>query len=132
MGGRGAFLNINTGDFTFKTGGQIYHTVGEVDGVKFLVQEDGKSGRKVPDYSHSADTKYALIAKGEVKSIAVYKGHQLVKSYDLQHAHYEPTLGKKLGWHYHTDIYHKTPAHELSETDILFVNKVLKEAKKYL
>ena len=38
MGGRGVFKNINTGDFSFVEGGQIYHTVGFDDGIKYLIK----------------------------------------------------------------------------------------------
>lgn len=132
MGGRGAFVNIDTGDFAFIDGGQIYHTVGFDDGIKYLIQEKGHTGQKVPDYSHTADRIYVLLSNGKVKSIGIYENHFKVKSIDLLHTHYEPTLGKKLGWHYHTDLGHKSPAHELSKSDMELVYKVLKGAKKYL
>lgn len=132
MGGRGAFKNVNIGDFTFIDGGQVYHTVGFDEGIKYLVQEEGRGGQKVPDYSHAENTIYVLLSKGKVKSIGVYENHNKVKSYDLLHTHYEPTLNKKLGWHYHTDLEHKAPAHELSQSEIEFVQKILKGARKYL
>lgn len=132
MGGRGAFINVNLGDFTFVEGGQIYHAVGFEDGIKYLIQENGHTGQKVPDYSHSSDRIYVLLSKGQVKSIGIYENHIKVKSIDLTHTHYEPTLGKRLDWHYHTDLEHKAPVHELSKADIDLVNKILKGAKKYL
>lgn len=132
MGGRGAFRNVNTGNFTFIDNGQKYHAVGFDDGIRYLIQEEAFSGQKVPDYSHTADRIYALLSKGKVKSIGVYENHIKIKSIDLSHKHYEPTLKKKLDWHYHTDLEHKEPAHELSKKDIELVNKILKGAKKYL
>ena len=50
MGSRGAFVNVNTKDFTFVDDGQTYHSIGEVDGVKVLVRDKGSV--KAPDYSH--------------------------------------------------------------------------------
>lgn len=132
MGGRGVFKNINTGDFSFVEGGQIYHTVGFDDGIKYLIQEEGHTGQKVPDYSHTADRIYVLLSKGKVKSIGIYENHVKVKSIDLLHTHYEPTLGKTLEWHWHPDLEHKLPARELSNDDTKLVKKILKGAKKYL
>ena len=34
MGGRGAFLNVNTGNFTFVENGRRYVTLGEIDGIQ--------------------------------------------------------------------------------------------------
>ena len=34
MGSRGAFENVDLGNFHFKEGGQNYHSVGEVDGIQ--------------------------------------------------------------------------------------------------
>lgn len=132
MGGRGAFRNVNTGDFTFVNGGQIYHAVGFDEGIKYLIQEEGHTGQKVPDYSHTGDRIYVLLSKGKVKSIGIYENHIKIKSIDLLHTHYEPTLGKRLDWHYHTDLEHKEPAHELSKSDMELVQRILKGAKKYL
>lgn len=32
MGSRGAFADVNAGNFTFVDGGQTYHSLGEIDG----------------------------------------------------------------------------------------------------
>ena len=132
MGSRGAFIDINIGNFVFKEGGQIYHTIGIEDGIKYIIQDDHHGGKKVPDYSHSENTIYALIDNGEIKSIGIYDNHNKIKSIDLTHDHFEPTLNKLLHHHYHTDLFHKEPAHELSDEDIKLVKKIKKGAKKYL
>ncbi len=132
MGSRGAFVNINNNDFRFVSGGQIYNTVGfdESSNVRYLVQTSGAV--KVPDYSHSSDRIYAVFdKKGNIKSIGIYENHIKVKSIDLGHPHYEPTLGKTLSAHYHTDLYHQDPAKELSENDWKLVNRIIKKGKKY-
>ena len=68
----------------------------------------------------------------EIKSIGIYDNHNKIKSIDLTHDHFEPTLNKLLHHHYHTDLFHKEPAHELSDEDIKLVKKIKKGAKKYL
>ena len=40
MGGRGAFKNIDSKDFTFVEGGQTYVKVGEVAGVEVLIRRE--------------------------------------------------------------------------------------------
>lgn len=47
----------------------------------------------------------------------------------MGHTHYEPTLGKTLMVHYHTDIYHRDPAKELSKSDWELVNSIIKKGK---
>ena len=42
MGSRGAFVNVNTGDFIFKEGGQHYKSIGILSdnpNVKVIVQD---------------------------------------------------------------------------------------------
>ena len=45
------------------------------------------------------------------------------------HTHYEPTLGKALTVHYHTDLYRRDPAKELSKSDWELVNSIIKKGK---
>ena len=133
MGSRGAFVNINKGDYRFVSGGQIYNAIGfdESSNVKYLVQSSGSI--KVPDYSHTANRIYAIFDnKGNIKSIGISENHIKVKSIDLGHTHYEPTLGKTLTVHYHTDLYHRDPAKELSKSDWELVNSIIKIGKKYI
>ena len=70
--------------------------------------------------------------KGNIKSIGIYENHIKVKSIDLGHTHYEPTLGKTLTAHYHTDLYHRDPAKELSKSDWELVDSIIKIGKKYI
>lgn len=85
---------------------------------------------KVPDYSHTANRIYAIFDnKGNNKSIGIYENHIKVKSIDLGHTHYEPTLGKTLTVHYHTDLYRRDPAKELSKSDWELVNSIIKKGK---
>lgn len=130
-GSRGAFVNIDLNDF-FKENGQIYHSVGFEDGIKYLIQEDHKGGKKIPDYSHTDNRIYVLIEKGEVKSIGIYENHIKVKSIDLKHTHTNKTTGEKLKRHYHTDLHHQGNAYPLGKDELELVNKILKGAKKYL
>lgn len=133
MGSRGAFLNINSGDFRFICGGQIYNTIGfdKTNNVKYLIQTSGSI--KAPDYSHSPNRIYAIFDnKGKIKTIGVYANHIKIKSIDLGHTHYEPTLGKTLFAHCHTDLYHREPAKELDKSDWELVNSIIKNGKKYI
>ena len=118
IGKRGAFVYINNGDYRFVSGGQIYNAIGfdESSNVKYLVQSSGSI--KVPDYSHTANR--------------IYENHIKVKSIDLGHTHYEPTLGKTLTVHYHTDLYRRDPAKELRKSDWELVNSIIKIGKKYI
>lgn len=51
MGGRGAFEDVNIGNFNFVDGGQVYKTIGTFDDVQVLIQEKGAV--KAPDFSHT-------------------------------------------------------------------------------
>lgn len=87
MGGRGSFLNIDMGDFTFREGGKNYHSVGQVDGIKVLVQEKGSV--KAPEYSHTENRVYAITQNGKLKHLTFYNSeHMQEVSIDLQHSHY--------------------------------------------
>ena len=70
MGGRGAFKNIDSKDFTFVEGGQTYVKVGEVAGVEVLIRK-GKLSVKAPEYSHSA-SKDANIILGRKYTISYF------------------------------------------------------------
>ena len=45
---------------------------------------------------------------------------------------YEATLDKTLSVHYHTDLYHRDPAKELSKSDWELVNRIIKKGRKYI
>lgn len=65
MGSRGAFVDVNMNDFTFKAGGQLYQSIGLSGDVKVLVQTKGAV--KAPEYSHTANRVYAIIQDGKLK-----------------------------------------------------------------
>lgn len=132
MGGRGAFINVDMNEFTFIENGQIYHTIGFEDNVKYIIQDDHKGGKKIPDYSHSDNGIYVLIAKGKIKQIGIYEDHRKIKSIDLLHTHKNKITGEILNWHYHDDLNHIEEPHKLSEDDIKLVYKIFKKGNKYL
>lgn len=132
MGSRGAFVNVDSSDFTFVENGQIYHTIGFEDGIKFIYQEEHKSGKKIPDYSHEADTIYVLIANNQIKQIGVYKNHIKTRSIDLLHSHTNKLTHEKFKWHVHTDLFHQENATSLSNDDLSLVEKVFRLGGKYL
>lgn len=101
MGGRGSFVNVNSGNFVFKEGGQTYFSIGMIgDNIKVL--ERPGTSVKAPEYSHTENRIYVIMQKGELKHIAFYNDkHELVKSIDFQHYH----DGMKP--HVHHDVYHK-------------------------
>lgn len=86
MGGRGAFVDVSKGNFSFVEGGQLYNSIGEVNGVKVLMQKEGAV--KAPEYSHSEDSSYAIVQEGKLKHIAFYgKDHKQKVCIDLTHSH---------------------------------------------
>lgn len=87
MGSRGAFEDVDSGNFNFKEGGQNYHSVGEVDGIKVLIQDKGSV--KAPEYSHTENRIYAIVQDGKLKHLTFYnEDHKQVISIDLQHQHH--------------------------------------------
>lgn len=111
MGGRGAFVDINSGDFTFKSGAQVYHSIGMYGKIKVLVQSSGSV--KAPEYSHTENRVYAIVDKGALKHLAFYdKKHMQAVSIDLMHSH------KGLIPHKHIDLNHKNdPGIPLSDAE---------------
>lgn len=87
MGSRGAFENVDLGNFHFKEGGQNYHSVGEVDGIQVIIQDSGSV--KAPEYSHTANRSYAIVQNGKLKHLTFYdETHSQVVSIDLMHQHH--------------------------------------------
>ena len=129
MGGRGSFININEDNFNFTEGGQKYFAL-EYDAnnnIKYLVQPKGSV--KVPDYSHSGDRIYVILQNNEIKSIGIYENHVKVKSIDLRHTHKNKD-GTILYEHFHTDLFHKGDAEQLTAQDWDIVNKAKNGVKK--
>jgi|SRR5574344_1063340 hypothetical protein len=101
MGGRGSFINVFSGDFAFKEGGQTYFSIGSIgDNIKVL--ERPGTSVKAPEYSHTKNRVYVIMQKGELKHIAFYnESHELIKSIDFMHQH------NGIQPHVHFDILHQ-------------------------
>jgi len=119
MGSRGAFVSVNTGDFSFVEGGQNYYSIGEIDNVKVLVQKEGAV--KAPEYSHTENRIYAIIQKGQLKHIAYYdENHKQVESIDLLHGH-----GKtKIQPHKHYNFNHNDKGIPITTEQEKLINKI--------
>lgn len=122
MGSRGAFINVDMGNFTFKEGGQIYNTIGTLSSnpnVKVLVQTKGAV--KAPEFSHTSDRIYAIVQNGRLKHVTYYdnKNNQAV-SIDLTISH------DKMLPHKHLYLDHTT-AYPISEQDRKIIEKIKKE-----
>ena len=97
MGSRGAFENVDLGNFHFKEGGQNYHSVGEVDGIQVIIQDSGSV--KAPEFSHTANRSYAIVQNGKLKHLTFYdETHSQVVSIDLMHQHHGLMPHKHLTW----------------------------------
>lgn len=89
MGSRGAFVDVNSGNFTFNQGGQHYKSFGTLSSnpnVKVIIQDS--TNVKAPEYSHTEDRIYAVVKDGFLKHLAYYdKNHNQAVSIDFAHAH---------------------------------------------
>lgn len=86
MGSRGAFINIDKGNFCFVENGQHYETIGEIEGTKILIQKIGAV--KAPEFSHSKNAIYAIVQGGTLKHLTFYdENHRQFKSIDFCHPH---------------------------------------------
>lgn len=89
MGSRGAFENVDLGNFSFKEGGQHYKSIGTLSSdsnVKIIIQDSNNV--KAPEYSHTAGRIYAVVKDGQLKHIAYYdENHKQAVSIDLAHPH---------------------------------------------
>ena len=87
MGGRGAFLDVDTKDFRFVLNGQTFVNIGEVDGVKVL-QRVKPYSVKAPEYSHTENRIYAIVQDGKLKHLSFYdENHKQYKVIDFGHPH---------------------------------------------
>lgn len=117
MGSRGAFVNVNTKDFTFVDDGQTYHSIGEVDGVKVLVRDKGSV--KAPDYSHTKNRVYAVIQNGSLKHLSWYDDdHNQRVSIDFLHPH------KGVQPHKYIYLDHTGPGIPITEKELELANKI--------
>ena len=118
MGGRGSFVDVNSGNFAFKEGGQTYFAIGMIDdNIKVL--ERPRFSVKAPEMSHTENRIYAIMQKGELKHIAFYnEKHELVKSIDFMHSH------DGIQPHVHYDVHHKGTVTKPSDSDKVVIDKV--------
>lgn len=124
LGSRGAFIDVNEGNFNFTEGGQRYETIGEVDGIMILNQTFGPV--KAPEYSHTSNRIYAIIQKGRLKHVAFYdENHKQVKVIDFGHPHGT----NKVCPHVHFNLIHNKnePGTPPSSEDLEIINKFKKE-----
>ncbi len=124
MGSRGAFVDVNAGDFTFKDNGQKYFSIGSLSSdpnVKVLVQSEGSV--KAPEFSHTAGRIYAITQDGALKHLTYYDEHNQHISVDLLHPH------KGVQPHVHVDLNHDPKLHGVPPTaeQIALINKIKKE-----
>lgn len=89
MGSRGAFVNVNIGNFTFVEGGQRYFKIGTLrsnNNVEILMMQGNNV--KAPEFSHSANKIYAIVKDGMLKHLAFYdEEHKQAVSIDFAHKH---------------------------------------------
>lgn len=89
MGSRGAFEDVNAGNFSFKAGGQHYKSIGILSSnpnVKVIVQDSNNV--KAPEFSHTAGRIYAIVKDGQLKHLAYYdENHNQAVAIDFAHAH---------------------------------------------
>ena len=85
MGSRGAFEDVNSGNFSFVDGGQHYMSLGSLSNdpnVKVLIQDS--SNVKAPEFSHTPGRIYAIVKEGVLKHLAYYdEDHKQAVSIDF-------------------------------------------------
>ena len=117
MGSRGAFQDVNNGNFNFVEGGQTYHSIGEVDGVKVLVKTSGSV--KAPEYSHTDNREYAIVQNGMLKHLTFYdENHKQTVSIDLAHSH------NGLQPHKHLNLNHNDKGIAITKEEQALVDKI--------
>ncbi len=125
MGSRGAFIDVNSGNFEFKEGGQHYKSIGVLSSdpnVKIIIQDS--SNVKAPEYSHTPGRIYAVVKDGALKHLAYYdENHKQSVSIDLLHSH------KGVQPHRHVYLNHNTNSPGVSPTaeETKLIKKIKKE-----
>ena len=125
MGSRGAFVNVDKKDFSFKEGGQRYKSLGTLSSnpnVKVIVQDSNNV--KAPEYSHTAGRVYAVVKDGVLKHLAYYdQEHNQVVSIDLSHPH----QGVMPHRHVHLNHDKNSPGKPPTALEKDLINKIKKE-----
>lgn len=118
MGSRGAFVNVNSGNFSFVENGQRYSTIGQIDDIQILSMGATKNV-KAPEYSHSSNRVYVTMKDGKIKHISFYDdNHKQIKVIDFEHSHH----GIKPHIHYNLD--HTDKGISLSQADLDLIKKI--------
>lgn len=95
MGSRGAFVDVNLGDFRFKKDNDDndvheYYSLGELSSdpnIKVIMQIEGSVS--APEYSHTANRIYATVQNGKLKHLSYYdENHNQSISIDFEHPHH--------------------------------------------
>lgn len=127
MGSRGAFVDVNTGNFSFKEGGQHYKSIGVLSSdsnVKVIIQDS--SNVKAPEFSHTPGRIYAVVKEGVLKHVAYYDdNHKQAVSIDLAHPH------KGVQPHRHVYLSHdkNSPGVPPTEAEAKLIKQIKKEFK---
>ena len=125
MGSRGAFVNIDIGNYDFIEGGQHYYSLGLLSSnpnVKVIIQDSNNV--KAPEYSHTAGRIYAIVKAGVLKHLAYYdENHKQAVCIDLTHPH------KGIMPHRHVYLDHgrSTPGIPPFPSEIELIEKIKKE-----
>lgn len=125
MGSRGAFIDVNNGDFTFVVGGQHYKSLGVLSdnpNIKVIVQDS--SNVKAPEYSHTPGRIYAVVKDGMLKHLAYYdENHKQAISIDLAHEH----KGVKPHRHVYMNHEKNSPGVPPTAAEQALIDKIKKE-----
>ena len=128
MGSRGSFTNVDAGDFSFKEGGQHYHSLGNLSSnpnVKIIIQDTNNV--KAPEYSHTAGRIYAVVKDGQLKHVAYYdENHKQAVSIDLAHAH----KGVQPHRHVYLDHNKNNPGVPPTASESELIKKIKKEFQR--
>ena len=125
MGSRGAFVDVDAGNFSFVEGGQHYLTVGELTSnpnVQIIIQDSNNV--KAPEFSHTPGRIYAVVKDGALKHLAYYDDtHKQAVSIDLAHAH------KGVQPHRHVYLSHdkNDPGVPPTAAEMALIEKIKKE-----
>ena len=125
MGSRGAFENVDMGNFSFKEGEQHYFSLGTLSSdsnVKIIVQDS--KNVKAPEFSHTPGRIYAVVKDGLLKHLAYYdENHKQAVSIDFAHEH----KGVKPHRHVYLDHSKNTPGVPPTKEEQILIQKIKKE-----
>jgi len=118
LGSRGAFIDVDRGDFNFIENGKLYETIGKIDDIQVLSMGSTRNV-KAPEYSHSTNRVYVIMKDGKIKHISFYDGnHKQIKVIDFAHFHH----GIKP--HIHYNLNHDDKGIPLAQEDLDLIRKI--------